>query len=339
MMIRMLGHCLSPAGRRGALTVLIFHRVLGEPDALFPGVPDRAHFDRILRWVGAGFDVLPLDEAAERLAQGRLPARAAAITFDDGYADNREQALPILQRHGMCATFFVATDFLDGGRMWNDTVIEAVRRFTGEVLDLSELGLGAMPLPSLAARRQAINRLLMALKYLPPGERQHKVERIAAVAAAAGVVLPDDLMMRSAQVAELHAAGMQVGGHTCSHPILASLDDAAARAEIATNKRRLEAIVGAPLRLFAYPNGKPDKDYLARHVAMVREAGYQAAVSTAPGAARQGGDLLQLPRFTPWDRTPLRFRLRLLHNLRGRGEVVADEAANDGAPPTTGAAP
>ena len=70
-----------------------------------------------MAWVRDWFNVLPLSEAASRLAQGTLPARALSITFDDGYADNREIAAPILQRLGLSATFFIATSFLGGGCM------------------------------------------------------------------------------------------------------------------------------------------------------------------------------------------------------------------------------
>ena len=67
--------------------------------------------------------------------------------------------------------------------------------------------------------------------------------------------------------------------------------------------------------LFAYPNGKPGEDYLPRDVALVRELGFDAAVSTAWGASGHGSDPFQLQRFTPWDRTKARFGLRLLRNL------------------------
>src|SRR5262249_56576651 len=113
------------------------------------------------------FTVLPLPEAIERLRTGALPSRAAAITFDDGYADNCTVAMPILSRLRLPATFFVATGFLDGGRMWNDTVIESVRR-AGDELDLSSLGLGHYSLPDATARRRAFAAILPALKYRGP---------------------------------------------------------------------------------------------------------------------------------------------------------------------------
>ena len=127
-MIRTAAHWLSPGGAQARLSILIFHRVLPGPDPLQPDVPEAQRFEQILRWVARWFQVLPLDEAVARLAARTLPARAVAITFDDGYADNATVALPVLKRVGFPATFFIATSFLDGGRMWNDTVIESVAR-------------------------------------------------------------------------------------------------------------------------------------------------------------------------------------------------------------------
>jgi peptidoglycan/xylan/chitin deacetylase (PgdA/CDA1 family) len=121
-------------------------------------------------------------------------------------------------------------------------------------------------------------------------------------------------MMTAEQVRHLHASGMEVGAHTVSHPILASLDSQRAGREIWECKNQLEAITGARVSLFAYPNGKPGRDYRAEHVDMVRRMGFEAAVSTAWGVAHAASDPFQLPRFTPWDRTPGRFLLRLMQN-------------------------
>ena len=109
---------------------------------------------------------------------------------------------------------------------------------------------------------------------------------------------------------------MEIGAHSHRHPILSSLSDADVREELATCKRELESIVGRPVRLFAYPNGRPERDYCLRHTTMVREAGFDAAVSTARGAATYGADPYQLPRFTPWDRLPEPFIARLMLNWR-----------------------
>src|SRR5512147_2526205 len=151
---------ISPAGPTARLSILIFHRVLPKHDPLNPDEPDAAEFEQRLRWVKSWFHVLPLGEAVGRLRDGRLPARALSITFDDGYADNEEVAAPILERLGLSATFFIATGYLDGGCMWNDRVIEALRRHRGDALDLRDEGLGLHRTSTPAERRAALLALI-----------------------------------------------------------------------------------------------------------------------------------------------------------------------------------
>ena len=311
--IALCANVLSPAGPRARLSVLIFHRVLPGVDPLFPGEVDAIRFDNILRWVTCWFNVISLSEAVDRLVNGELPARALAITFDDGYADNHDIALPILSRHNMPATFFVASDFLDGGRMWNDTVIEAIRQTKRSSIEVESLGLGRLSTNTLEERRGAIDALLKQIKHKPPAERQLLTNEISRQCECD---LPDDLMMTSDQLRHMQTAGMTIGGHTCSHPILSAVENSVAQAEILTNRLRLEKILGQTVDLFAYPNGKPGEDFKAEHVKMVRAAGFKAAVTTAPGTIRNEGDMFQIPRFTPWDHSRLRFGIRLVGNMR-----------------------
>lgn len=307
---------MSPAGPGARLSILIFHRVLPSPDPLFPDEVHSRTFDDMCGWIREWFNVLPLDVAVAGLKTGTLPARAACITFDDGYADNHDIAMPILQRHGLTSTFFIATGYLDGGIMWNDVLIEAVRRTRQSALDLGVLlgdDSGAVAVTSTNDKRLAIQALLGKIKYLPPEARG---ALCAAIAAQAGIAVPTDLMMRSDQVQALHRGGMQIGAHTVSHPILARLSNGEAMDEIARSKRALEDLLQESVGLFAYPNGKPGVDYLPETVDIVRSLGFDAAVSTRWAASRQGTDVFQLPRFTPWDRSKLRFGARLFTNLR-----------------------
>lgn len=312
-----LGRLLGAAGAAGdaffapRLSVLIFHRVLPQTDPMFPGEMDARRFDRLLALLAQGFRVFTLGHALALQKEDRLPKRALAITFDDGYADNAQVALPVLKRHRLPATFFVATGFLDGGRMWNDTVIETLRRCGHAQMDLAPWGGAKATMGSPDERRAAVEQLLSRIKYLSLAERE---AALAALHAAAGApALPDDLMMRSDEVLQLHRAGMEIGGHTVRHPILSVLPDDEAEREIVQGRLALQDITGAPVEVFAYPNGRPGKDYDMRHVAMVRRLGFKAAVSTATGVATLASDPFQLPRFTPWDRSPARWAGRLLH--------------------------
>jgi peptidoglycan/xylan/chitin deacetylase (PgdA/CDA1 family) len=299
---------LAPAGRSGTLLVLIYHRVVPEPDPMLAEEPTAEIFASQMDLVRDLCCVLPLSEALERLFAGSLPARAAAITFDDGYANNLRVAAPILRERGLPATIFVSTGFVQRGRMWNDTVIEAVRR-AGDQLDLTAIGLGRYVLDGVPARRDAIAKLLGALKHLEP---EMRLAKVSAIAERVGHALPEDLMLNETEIRALHELGFEIGAHTVTHPILTRIEADAARREIAESKATLEAITGAPVRTFAYPNGRPHEDYDHSHVRMVRESGFTGAVSTAWGAAAVHSDRFQIPRMLPWDKTAPRFAARLL---------------------------
>lgn len=313
---------MSPAGPRARLSILIFHRVLPDPDPLLPDEMHARRFESLCGWLARGFHAMPLDDAQRRLVEGTLPARALAITFDDGYADNHDVALPILRRNGLNATFFISTGFLDGGRMWNDTIIESVRGARTASIDIGAAGLPGVDrlnVETTDQRRLAIETLIGGCKYLPMPDR----ERVAAcVARASNAALPRDLMLSTHQVQALHRAGMGIGGHTVRHPILAGLSEGAARLEISAGKQSLEEVTQAPVRLFAYPNGKPGRDYDAQATRLVQEAGFAAAVTTGWGAADALTDRFQLPRFTPWDRSRAKFALRMAQNLLRPATVV-----------------
>jgi peptidoglycan/xylan/chitin deacetylase (PgdA/CDA1 family) len=315
--VRPLLSVLSPAGTRARLSVLIFHRVLALPDPLFPDEMHSARFDEMCGWLKSWFNVLPLAEASLALREGRLPARACCITFDDGYADNLHIAAPILKKHGLTATFFVASGFLDGGRMWNDTVIESIRACRKSELELGTLG--SFELGSYSARRDAIAAVIKQVKYMPVAER---LAVTLNVSRQADIEPPDDLMMSSGEVRELHHLGMDIGAHTVTHPILARLSRVEARAEMSEGRLALQSLIGQRVGLFAYPNGKPGGDYLPEHPELALELGFDAAVSTAWGAADAHTDRFQIPRFTPWDSRRSRFGLRLARNLLLKHSVV-----------------
>ncbi len=312
MFIKSAIQIASPSGRSGRLSILIFHRVIPAPDPLFPDEVDCQMFDRIIGWICQWFNVLPLEIALGRLREGTLPARSVSITFDDGYADNLLHAAPILIKHRTAATFFIATAFIDGGRMWNDTIIESVRNTTATTLDARFIGLDFLDISGLASKRHALSQLIPAIKHLPGPERADAVERVSASCAAS---LPNDLMLTSNQLKALRELGMGIGAHTVNHPILAKLDYQSALREIADSRDFLEHLLGERITHFAYPNGRRDSDYTGDHVNIALKLGFTAAVTTNPGISKKNTNPFELPRFTPWDKTRTRFGLRLLKNI------------------------
>lgn len=320
----LLASLCSPAGKRARLSILIYHRVLDEPDPLTGDQCDKILFEAQISFLSTYFNILSLPEAIQRLKTGTLPSKAACITFDDGYADNAENALPILQKLGVPATFFIATGFTDGGIMWNDKVIELVRKAPGTTLDLNAINLGKHTISSPEQRRKTLFTLIQELKYRTFEERHVLIEQMLQLIP---VTLPVNIMMTTDQIRQLYHAGMEIGGHTLSHPILARTDDKTVYTEIVDGKNKLEDMIQAPVRFFAYPNGKPGQDYLPKHVAMLREIGFEAALATAWGAANCNSDLHQLPRFTPWDTDRVRFILRMIHNMFRAPDIVLEKAS------------
>jgi peptidoglycan/xylan/chitin deacetylase (PgdA/CDA1 family) len=296
-------------GKDKKLFIMIFHRILDEPDFMRPGETDKLRFTWQMDLLAKYFNVLPFAEAMTRLQDKTLPARAVCVTFDDGYADNYLNALPILQQSGLPATFFIASGYLDGGRMWNDSVIEAVRNSPNAQLDLTNLGLGILSVESANQKAQAASDIIIKIKHLDPTIRQQYTDYVVQ---QSGADLPDNLMMTTQQLQQLHASGMEIGGHTVSHPIIAKITDAQLEQELSTNKQTLENILGTQLRFFAYPNGKPGQDYLPEQVGIIKRQGYEAAVSTEWAVASSNSDLWQLPRFTPWDTQPVKFMIRMI---------------------------
>ncbi len=284
------------------LPILMYHRVLPEPDELHPEVPDVRRLTAQFKTLSEYFNVLPLQEAQIHLQQGTLPPRSIALTFDDGYRDNFEVAAPVLKAFGFPATIFVASGFLDGGLMFNDIVIESVRRMSTGTYDFSRFGVEQCDVGDIPSRSRLIHSLILAIKYLDPTERHLLCETLVHQVDSP---LPDNLMMTREQVRQLPGMGITVGGHTVHHPILATLTPEAARHEILVNRDELANIVGTPPTEFAYPNGKPNRDYTSGHVEMIKQAGYSVAVSTAVAVATTEAPCFELPRFVLRETSPM----------------------------------
>ena len=315
-LVRPMGNGIAPSGRgKGRLCIINYHRILGSPDPLLASEPDIATFRWQMQLLAECFNVMPLHNAVQALSDERMPPRAVCITFDDGYRSIHDHALPILKEFDLPATVFVTTGYAAEDNMWNDRILEAVRKLPGNQLNLSEDQLGVFSLQSPAERQRTAQKLTESAKYLSPEERlclARKLEEMSGNPHFPNVMLTPEMVINLAR------HGIEIGGHTITHPILAVLDDASARHEIIENKRQLEALINKPVRYFAYPNGKAGIDFNESHVAMVKEAGYTAAFTTSIGAATRMDDPYRLPRCRPWDATPFMFSARLLYWLAGK---------------------
>lgn len=301
----MINQWLKYLGASPRVLVFNFHHVLAKPDYLRPNDPDVRLFKTMLEWIGALFPIVDLQAAIDQLYAGDLRETVACISFDDGYQNNVECALPVLQTLEVPATFFLVSEALDYGIMWNDRLIEAIRRASSDTLTL--------PLPegdqhwdisSQATRYIALQGVTQSCKYMAPEARDQfitTVERLCGVEQAPRMIMTRD------QAIELAQAGMGVGAHARSHDVLITLSDEEAWNEISGVKSDLEGVLQQPVSLYAYPNGKPNIDFNDTHISFVKQAGYSAAFSTQWGSLTPQNNRFCIPRFLPWRKGRLGF--------------------------------
>ncbi len=293
------------------LSTLLFHRVPPARDPISPSELVLPEFERVLDQLAEHAKVLPLSEALERQRRGRLPRRAVAITFDDGYAEWLEVVAPALRRRRLPATFFVTTGHLAGGAMWHERINAAVSALPVRGADLP-YGLAAFADLSTPQRRVELAQALQQYyKHVSLRERNQGIE---ALEAQAEQPLRAPRPFDADSVRQLRQQGFEIGAHTVRHPILSAVPDDVAREEIGRSKEELEAILGERVPMFAYPNGVPLQDFTQRHVEMVKACGFEGAVITGGGVAGRGTDPYLLPRFSPWATVPGRELLPVARN-------------------------
>ena len=288
---------LKLAPWRGTL-VLAYHRIADErkPTSFDPGVFSATPqaLDAQLAFITRHFEVVS-PEAIERDPNAR--GRRVLVTFDDGYRDNYDLAYPILRRHGVSAAFFLATDFLDRPRVpWWDELAWMARQSSRPTLEGGEWFERALPLDG--DRRFAIAELARVYKSLPTERTEAFVEHCAD-AAGTGRCDPAaaaDLWMSWEMAAEMRDAGMTIGGHSATHPVLGNADPAVQRREIEECKRRLADQLDLSMRYFAYPVGLPSA-FSETTRRLLREAGVTLAFSLYGGYLRPDRlDRFDVPR-------------------------------------------
>jgi peptidoglycan/xylan/chitin deacetylase (PgdA/CDA1 family) len=278
--------------------VLFYHRVLPAERAAALAVEPGMYvtpetFELHLDLLQAHFRPLSLGEIATALEANRpLPPGACAITFDDGWRDNYQYALPALRRRGFPATVFVVTERVGTrGAFWPDAVARALAGAGRE--RLAELA-DRVPELFIDGASDPLATGLAKLKTLEEGRRGELLTRIEAWAHEGGtsVEAPERELLDWDELCEMRDGGFEVEAHGTSHTILTTVSPERAEREIRDSGAELRERGFGAARLFAYPNGSHDAAVRER----VREAGYRAAVTIETGLVRAGLDLLRWPR-------------------------------------------
>ena len=279
---------------KSKVLIVTYHRFSTEDDGRSTAVKA---FAAQLDHLKSHYSVLSLSEL-ERCLNNRqpLPLKAAAITIDDGFRDAYDIAFPQLRERGLPATLFAITDFVDQKIwLWTDKLRyltsqlpNGPAKFSFDKYNLS------FNLDGASSRFHASTTINSILKTLPDARRNTAIDQIAETLK---IVVPEQPTSEYAavtwdQLREMNQAGVEIGSHTVTHPILPNVDDEQLRYELVSSRTRLESELGTPVTLFCYPNGSYDD----RVETAVRDAGYKLAVTTVPRLNDQRSDLHALAR-------------------------------------------
>jgi peptidoglycan/xylan/chitin deacetylase (PgdA/CDA1 family) len=254
-----LGRLARRLGAWSGILAFTYHRVgFGERSydpASWDATPPM--FEEQVRFAKKNFDVIGPDELEAAVRRGR--GRFVLFTFDDAFHDNFEVAFPILKRHGVPAIFFVTTGFIDTRRVsWWDEIAWMVN--TSQKTELRARGWLDDTLSLKQEERQRTVKTLISLYKTFPGGRTGAFMEALAEATGSGRHPYDggEFWMTWENIRELRAAGMHIGGHTVTHPVLARLAADEQEREIVGSKERIEAELGESMRYFSYPDGGRD---------------------------------------------------------------------------------
>ncbi len=304
------------AGRRrhlwpgAGLTVAVYHRVVDPADigdldpALIDATP--AEFDQQMAYLRRNFQPVGIDEVLAAYRGGpTLPPDSVLVTFDDGYRDNHDQALPILKRHGIKALFFISTGHVTDRRLfWWERISFLLKRSTKKIVHIDYPAPETLNLGDDAGQRHAFRRLNRIVKDHFGLDLDRFLDEIAAACGVAWTPtidrdLANRVLMTWDDVRALHAAGMGIGSHARNHRVLQTLPAAEIDAELRESRAMLEREIGKPVTTIAYPVGKRIS-YLPLVRQALAAAGYELGFTSTPGTNPIGSvdDRFDLKRLT-----------------------------------------
>ena len=270
---------------KGAL--LMLHRVQPGPAPTFAPNARLSVSPEDLRALLASFraanlDVISLDEALNRLRCRKRARRFVCFTFDDGYRDNLEHALPVFRRFRAPLTVFATAGFADRSHApWWVALERVIAR--ERALHWSEAGASRwFDVRSLAAKRRVFSLLSARFQRMTAAELSPRLDHLLTVHGLSVEEVAARETCSWAELRALHDAGVEIGCHALSHPCLSRESDSVVRAELSSARRRIEAQLGRGVRHLSYPYGKREHVGM-REFVIARELGFASAVTTRAG--------------------------------------------------------
>jgi peptidoglycan/xylan/chitin deacetylase (PgdA/CDA1 family) len=298
-------HVLRPL-LAGVGTIFMLHHVRPSRDDMFQ--PNRhleitAEFLReVLAHVRAlDVDIVSMDEAHRRMSERDFARRFACFTFDDGYRDNRDHALPVMREHNAPFTVYVANDFAEGsGRLWWVALERVIAR--ADTIEIMRDGATVqIDARDAAAKQDAFNQVHAWLRTLPNDtDVQREVSTLCARHGIDDAAIARELCMSWDELRAFAADPLvTIGAHTISHCNLARENEAEAQRQMRDSRSKIEAELQTSALHLAYPYG--DKAAAAaREFAMARDLGFKTAVTTRPGMVfpENAAHMMALPRIS-----------------------------------------
>lgn len=296
--------------RAYALQIFIFHNVNDAGNSFFESMPV-SQFRMQMEYLARNFQVVSMDQ----IADGDFPTGEGkchvAVTFDDGYRDNFLHAFPILKQLGIPATIFLAAGSIESGEMpWYDKVRLAFMLTPLVRGSFADLGGPEFVLDSERVRVAAVRQVLAWLRQAGDATRLQALQQLYDLLRVPPTLNLPGTMLNWDEIREMRANGISFGAHTITHPVLAALPVERQEEEIVGSKKLIEARLQARVRHFAYPFGKPG-DIGPEAKRIVRQAGYETAVTTVYGTNDPQQDPFELKRFCLLEGDPGIFGLKV----------------------------
>jgi|SRR5208283_2347613 len=301
--------------------ILAYHSVEEAPpftNHIFGASTSRAQFEEHMKTLARKFRPVSVEEVVQFAKSGlQLPPGAVAVTFDDGFADNYDLALPILNRYGIPASFYIMVNAVENGTLPWYCRLRFAFHATNKMEWKEPANGRAYRLDVPEERRAALNLAWDTGAKLTGSVQERFIGGVEVALGTEPANAPHGFMMTWEQVRSLRKAGHTVGAHTLSHPNVAQVSASEARSEIVESKKRLEEKMGEAIEHFSYPHPALSPCWSSQTLEITREAGYKSAVLTTPGQVRAGDEPLALKRVnTPSDL--VQFTLNLQRTFAGR---------------------
>jgi peptidoglycan/xylan/chitin deacetylase (PgdA/CDA1 family) len=289
--------------QRSGVGILMYHSVLENPSEVADSLGNIVHsarvFEEQMQAIARDFHPVSLEEAGRYvMGDSEIPKRPVVVTFDDGYADNYQVAMPILNRCGVPATFYITVDCVERKTLPWPSRLRFAFRATKKKTWVDDDG-APWSLATSDERERAYLSACDRYCKLAGADLETKTQKLEVDLDAK---VPEDsgrLMMSWDQVRGLAKNGHIVGSHTMTHPNLAFLNIEGVRRELNDSKRQMESRVGTPIDHISYPCPALFPNWTQQTTEESQRAGYKTAVTTRNGLAHKRDNPFELKRLRP----------------------------------------